>query len=133
MAKFTYYLRRSTKKKTLKSGNQMISANDRLHFHVKAEITAYLRALAGKEEMTEHYSPENPCDVIVTLYSPTKRASDPPNYYPTVKALLDGLTDAGLWTDDNYHIINLLAFKYGGLSGVKGTYRIDIEVKPCQI
>ena len=54
---------------------------------------------------------------------------DPPNLYPTVKALLDGFTDSGLWTDDNYQIIQKLSFVYGGLSNSK-KYKLEILVKP---
>lgn len=30
----------------------------------------------------------------------TKRRRDPHNYYPTIKPVVDGLIDAGLWPDD---------------------------------
>jgi crossover junction endodeoxyribonuclease RusA len=30
----------------------------------------------------------------------TNRRRDPHNYYPTIKPIIDGLTDAGLWPDD---------------------------------
>ena len=67
--------------------------------------------------------------LVVTIYAPTKRRMDPPNFYPTVKALVDGMTDAGIWTDDNHEVIKYMVFKYGGLSGLKDKYRIEIEVK----
>jgi len=39
---------------------------------------------------------------IVTCIFPmaTNRRRDPHNYYPTMKPIIDGLTDAGLWPDD---------------------------------
>jgi len=30
----------------------------------------------------------------------TNRRRDPHNFYPTIKPIIDGLTDAGLWPDD---------------------------------
>ncbi|QBX16900.1 hypothetical protein Javan291_0024 [Streptococcus phage Javan291] len=57
---------------------------------------------------------------------------DPPNFYPTVKALVDGLTDAGIWSDDNHEVIRFMTFEYGGLSGVKGKYKIVIEVEEIE-
>ncbi|MGQ7424298.1 hypothetical protein ACTGVR_07365 [Streptococcus suis] len=66
---------------------------------------------------------------MVTIYAPTERRMDPPNFYPTVKALVDGMTDAGIWTDDNHEVIKYMTFKYGGLSGSKDKYRIEIEVE----
>lgn len=59
------------------------------------------------------YSSDKPCKVLVTVYAPTRRRLDPPNLYPTVKALIDGLTDANLWPDDNHEVIKMMSFQYG--------------------
>lgn len=39
---------------------------------------------------------------IVTCVFPVRqnRRRDPHNFYPTIKPIIDGLTDAGLWPDD---------------------------------
>lgn len=131
MYTFTFELKR-TSKHTRKSGNEIISANDRLHFAVKAQLTKHLRTLActlaNARTRQDAFSPSNPCAVTITVYAPTKRRMDPPNLYPTVKALIDGFTDAELWTDDNYEIIKSMTFIYGGLSGTdKYTLEIAIE------
>ena len=47
----------------------------------------------------------------------------------TVKALVDGMTDAGLWVDDNHEIIKYMTFEFGGLSQIKDKYKIEIEVE----
>ena len=110
----------------------MLNANDRPHWTQKAKITAYLRQI-GRLKVSEGkyttYTKKRPCGLVVTIYAPTKRRMDPPNFYPTVKALVDGMTDAGLWTDDNHEIIKYMTFEFGGLSGLKDKYRIEIEVK----
>ena len=110
----------------------MLNANDRPHWAQKAKITAYLRQI-GRLKVSEGkypaYTKKRPCGLVVTIYAPTKRRMDPPNFYPTVKALVDGMTDAGIWTDDNHEVIKYMVFKYGGLSGIKDKYRIEIEVK----
>ncbi|MFS9171280.1 hypothetical protein QM857_04205 [Streptococcus infantis] len=49
------------------------------------------------------------------------------DWSPTSKALLDGLTDAKFWTDDNYHVIKSTDFRHGGKSGNK-KYRIELEI-----
>ena len=41
-----------------------------------------------------------PSIVEVSLPVRDNRRRDPHNYYPTVKAIVDGLVDAGLWPDD---------------------------------
>lgn len=110
----------------------MLNANDRPHWAQKAKITAYLRhigRLKGLEGKYTTYTKKRPCGLIITIYSPTKRRLDPPNLYPTIKALVDGLTDAGVWEDDNHEIIKYMTFEYGGLSGIKGKYRIEIDIK----
>lgn len=111
---------------------QMLNANDRPHWTQKAKITAFLRATAAKEGQEYNctpYSKKRPCGLVVTIYAPTKRRLDPPNFYPTVKALVDGLTDAGIWTDDNSEVIKYMTFKRGELSGIAGKYRIELEIK----
>lgn len=116
----------------LKQGNQIISSNDRHHRFIENEIKKYLRNL-GKEiceknKPKETFSPEKPCNITITISAPTSRRMDPPNLYPTVKALIDGMTDAGLWIDDNYTVIQALTFKYGGKSGHKNyVLRFEIE------
>ena len=111
---------------------QMINANDRLHWAQKAKITAHLRSMALQKCQGVNippYSKKRPCGLLVTIYAPTKRRLDPPNFNPTIKALVDGMTEAGIWTDDNHEIIKYMTFQYGGLSGIKDKYRIELEIE----
>lgn len=134
--KFIYELTRSTaKKKALRGGNEMISSNDRLDPHSKAELTAYLRKLSTERANEQHdmsahtaFSEANPCYMIITVYPPTARRMDSPNWYPTVKALIDGLTDAGVFEDDNNNVITGYLF----LTGPKtddGKYRFELDIR----
>ena len=66
--------------------------------------------------------------VNVTVYPPTRRRLDPPNLYPTVKALIDGLTDACWWSDDDFTHLLYTNFRYGGLSGEKGKWKVVLDV-----
>lgn len=52
------------------------------------------------------------CKVSVGVSIPTGRDFDPPNLYPTVKPLVDGLTDSLWWVDDNHNIITSTEFHY---------------------
>ncbi|GAA0057887.1 hypothetical protein GE023_005175 [Streptococcus canis] len=130
--KFEFSLPRNTRQKAL---NLVINSNDRFHPQIKAKMTKRIRAFAywyTLQEMDKErakFSPSNPCEVTVTVYSPTKSRLDPPNLYPTVKAIVDGMTDAGIWVDDNHKIIKSMAFKYGGLSNEKGHYRFVFDIK----
>ena len=126
---YRFNLQRKSGNKGLSAGNQMISANDRMHPMVKASITKYLREIASKINVEKQhiFSPENPCQATVKIYAPTRRRMDAPNWYPTIKALFDGFTDACLWTDDNNDVIKRTIFEYGGLSGSK-QYTIEIKI-----
>lgn len=104
---------------------QMISANDRLHFQQKAKITRFLRELAkyeGQNTLKDWYglpfTEDKPCKVRVFIL---------PHWSPTSKALLDGLTDAEFWTDDNCNIIKEVSFLHGGKSGTQN-YKITLEI-----
>ncbi|HEM4334855.1 TPA: hypothetical protein U1Y26_001530 [Streptococcus suis] len=124
--KFEFILSNTKRRK------EMLNANDRMNWAQKAKITAYLRQIGRlnvpKGKYVTH-TKNRPCGLVVTIYAPTKRRMDPPNFYPTVKALIDGMTDAGIWTDDSHEVIKYMMFEYGGLSGLKDKYRIEIEVE----
>lgn len=125
--KQTFQLRRQSGKKiTLAKGNEMISANDRLHHIVKHQLTAHLRQKA-KEKYTGDtplFDKDHPCILTIEVHPPTKRKMDSPNWYPTVKALIDGLVDAGLLTDDNNEVIREVRFRTGPIFPQKGMYQL---------
>lgn len=74
---------------------------------------------------------DGPVEVTVTVCPTTRSRMDPPNVYPSVKALVDGLTDAGWWEDDHWRFLPLMRFTYGGRSPVKGCYRLIVDVRRC--
>lgn len=77
-----------------------INANDRLHYRVKAKKTKTLRQL-GKQSAEGLLFPD-PCRIVAYFGFPDRRKRDLHNYYPTLKALIDGIvTDAGALIDDN--------------------------------
>lgn len=129
---FDFVLPRNTKQKAL---NMVLNSNDRFHNQEKGKMTKRIRNFAywhtsiSKDKKRAAFSPSNPCEVVVTVCSPTKSKLDPPNLYPTVKAIIDGMTDAGIWTDDNYKVIKAITFKYGGLSNEKGHYKLIFEIE----
>lgn len=147
--KFVYELNRVTSKKAtkpgskkksvsakaLRYGNEMISANDRLDPHTRAELTAHLRGLSKEIALKTYEHPErtmfsdvNPCHIGVIVCPPTDRRMDAPNWYPTVKALIDGLTDAGVFEDDNNKVIRSMTFVPGPVTDNK-KYRIEIVIR----
>lgn len=134
--KFIYELNRSTaKSRSLKGGNEMMSSNDRLHPHIRAELTNHLRKLSTETALRtyEHpertkFSKENRCYVFITVCPPTRRRMDSPNWYPTIKALIDGLTDTGVFEDDNDKVIKGYFFCGGNVTDNK-KYRIELDIR----
>lgn len=79
----------------------LLNANGREHHMVRANKTKALRSLA---ETTAQGLPPFQNHVLVRVHiawPKLKRRRDAANLAPTLKACLDGFTDAGLWPDDS--------------------------------
>lgn len=115
---------------------RMLNANQRLHHMTKAARSKWLRDLA-RERGASLFSDggdgrflfDGPVEASVTVCPTTCSRMDPPNVYPSVKALVDGLTDACWWEDDHWRFLPLMSFAYGGRSPVKGCYRLVLDVQ----
>ncbi len=97
----------------LPAGIKLLNSNQRLHHVPKAKLTAAIRA-AAHEAVTE--SPElmdalaaaKPGPLfqrahILGLYRPASNGRcDPANWYPSFKAAVDGIVDAGVLDDDDH-------------------------------
>lgn len=70
--------------------------------------------------------------ITLTACPPTKRRMDPPNLYPTLKALIDGLTDASWWVDDQFANLVEVSFKYGGISGEKDYFKLILDIEEVE-
>jgi hypothetical protein len=78
-----------------------LNSNQRLNVYLKAERTSIIRTqsklVALQTGFTKMYIAH--CTVHVSFQDSRRR--DVANYYPTVKAMIDGFIDAGLLTDDD--------------------------------
>lgn len=81
---------------------RLMSMNDRDHWRAKAKMTKQWRAAANCAANSAHPGQSRLGPSIVHIVFPVRdrRRRDPHNYYPTVKAIVDGLVDAGVWPDD---------------------------------
>ncbi|MFJ6667472.1 hypothetical protein [Streptomyces sp. NPDC091383] len=98
---------------TLPPGLRLLNANQRPHYRDKAKLTKELRDAAHKA-VTEHstlmaaLAAAKPgplfqrAHVLGILRPATARRADPANWYPSFKAAVDGLVDAGLLDDDDH-------------------------------
>lgn len=116
---------------------KIINANQALHHRAKAARVKHLRALSRSlgikhQEQVISSGCEFPkfdtYKVKFVVYQPQRRWMDPPNFSPTSKAFIDGLTDAGWWDDDNLEKSLETTFVYGGLSGLKGHYIFELII-----
>ncbi len=83
--------------------DQLLSLNQRLHWAVHARAVREWRYWACVVALNQHgrTGPAlGPSVVTVELPVRDKRRRDPHNYIATVKPIIDGLVDAGLWPDD---------------------------------
>ena len=75
-----------------------LTANQRYHWRKKAAITADIRQWARLLFRTTYM--QAPITVQLDWHVPDKRRRDVDNAVPTLKAICDGLVDAGLVPDD---------------------------------
>ncbi len=103
------------------NANMWLSANQRKHWAPKAMATRALRDEGRRVARAEKLQDLGPCHVAAFIGYPRGGRVDPSNAAPTVKALIDGMTDAGVWPDDDHtHVIGptYLRDKSSGKAGV---------------
>ena len=86
---------------TLPAGLPLLNANGRVHWRTRARITKTLREAAcvvAKEQCIPRLSR---VEMTLVLHPHDKRPRDPHNWYPSFKAAIDGIVDAGVLADDN--------------------------------
>lgn len=83
----------------LPAGLQLMNANDRHHWTKRSNLTASIRSVARGQAKG---IPKLDKVKIRAIYkAPDNRRRDVSNLFPSVKAAVDGLVDAGILKDDN--------------------------------
>lgn len=80
-----------------------LSMNGRLHYLAAADLVREWRGTARRafERLPAADRPHGPSIVDVAIPFGSRRRRDPHNYYPTIKAIVDGIRDGGAWPDDD--------------------------------
>ncbi|XUM00304.1 hypothetical protein ACQ86F_25675 [Streptomyces venezuelae ATCC 10712] len=78
----------------------LLNANERPHHYRRAEITRVLRRAAAVA--SRHVPHLERAHLIGVLHPPTRGRRDPANWYPSFKAVTDGLIDQGVLDDDDH-------------------------------
>ena len=86
----------------LPPGLELLNANDRdSHWARRKRITGALRETTGWLARTQHIPPLARAHILAVYEPPDRRRRDPANLYPSIKACVDGLVDAGVLPDDD--------------------------------
>jgi len=107
----------------------ILNANQRQHWAKKAAVTRDLRALARLQ--ARHLPPMTRAHLVVHVGWADKRKRDVSNIEPTLKALVDGIVDAGvLEDDDDAHLVgpDLRPF----VAGKHGLLVLDFDLRPLK-
>jgi hypothetical protein len=112
-----------------------LNSNDRRFRFNKAKLTREWRGLGVKAVRkalgttpVENESPnmfQSRVHVTARFWKPTRAHYDPNNLWPTVKAICDGLTDAGLWADDDHEHVEGPDMRHGGYGAARVVLTIE--------
>ena len=86
---------------TIPAPAEFINSNSRMHPQKKGKLTRLWREAAKAAALG---LPPFACPVHIVAYvqKPVRNRFDPGNWYPTAKAVVDGIVDAQLLTDDDW-------------------------------
>ncbi len=96
-----------------------LSANDRMHWRRKAQLTSTVRS-AARLAFANH-PPAPRVEVRMTWVVTTRHRRDADNTVPTLKAICDGLVDAGIVPDDTpeFMVKHMPVIVMGDRAGVR--------------
>jgi hypothetical protein len=80
---------------------ELLNANQRHSWRRKARVTAELRRTGGWLARIRKVPRLERARVDARYEPPDKRKRDPSNWFPSYKAAIDGITDAGVLADDD--------------------------------
>lgn len=116
------------------TADEWLNLNQRYrHWSVKAHRTKALRRKAfwaAKKALADGaLSKWEKVRIVAHISYPTARAADPNNAEPTTKALVDGLVDAGVITDDSHRYVIGPDHRIGVPTRLKGQYRVLLTLE----
>ena len=77
-----------------------LRSNDRTHWARRAPLVRAVRETAAWHAKAQKLRPQPQSDVTLIWHAPARSRSDVGALSPTLKAIIDGLVDAGIWPDD---------------------------------
>jgi len=111
----------------------LLTSNLRLHWHTSGARTAYWRGLGATaclRAIDAGLAPMERARIVFTLRFPTAHRRDANNWWPTAKAVIDGMvTDAELLPDDSS---TYLIGPDMRIDPERGPHRISIDIQATQ-
>lgn len=104
-----------------------LNSNDRLHRMQENKLTSAWRAAAKGLVPAEWEQLTVPVRVVAEVWKPRRGRYDPGNLYPTAKACLDGIVDAGLLVDDDWRHVEGPDMRHGGI----GPAALVVKIYPA--
>lgn len=86
---------------TLTPPAEFINVNQRYHWRKKAKLTKAWRDAARLAALDTYTGVWETARVVCSIRFATNHRRDAGNYYPTAKAIVDGLVDAAVFPDDD--------------------------------
>jgi hypothetical protein len=108
-----------------------LSLNDRTHWAEKARRTRALRCLGYSHGGS--IGRQGTSHVAAFIAYPRNGKADPANAASTVKALIDGMVDAGVWIDDDSTQVIGPTYLRDPSTGVAGLYRVRLVLTPQEV
>lgn len=106
----------------------LLNANQRYGWHQKARYTKQIRTITWARAHAHRSRAMPAADCTVHIYWHDKRRRDEHNYYPTLKAAIDGVVDAGLIPDDSTKYLTGPDIRVGeGLSATPGHVELTFQ------
>lgn len=92
----------------LPAGLPLLNANERLHWRKKNDRTQAIADAAIVMARKAKIPTLDKVTITVVYHPNAKRRLDPHNWYPTVKAAIDGIVRAGVLPDDDHtHLLGV--------------------------
>lgn len=100
---------------TIEAPAGWINSNQRLHRMVTAKLTAAWRDAAREKVESLGWEPfTGRVHIFAHIWKPRGGRYDPNNLWPTVKAAVDGLVEAGFLVDDDHVHVEGPDMRHGG-------------------
>lgn len=95
------------------AGVELMNANERLPWPVRARRTRELRAAGYWLARAARVPSVDRIRVVGVVRPPDRRRRDPHNWYASLKAVIDGVVDAGVIVDDDASHLVEVAMRIG--------------------